>query len=60
MFGLRSAQGRAVLAGVVLLVSVTSIAITLDTYSHILPNLQEEAARDLDAWLSSPKEAFQR
>jgi integrase len=29
-----------------------SIAITLDTYSHVLPNLQEEAARDLDAWLS--------
>ena len=30
-----------------------SIAITLDTYSHVLPTLQEEAARDLDAWLSS-------
>ncbi len=29
-----------------------SIAITLDTYSHVLPTLQEEAARDLDAWLS--------
>lgn len=29
-----------------------SIAITLDTYSHVLPNLQEEAARDLDTWLS--------
>ena len=29
-----------------------SIAITLDTYSHVLPNLQEEAAHDLDAWLS--------
>lgn len=44
----------------VLLVFVASIAITLDTYSHVLLNLQEEAARDLDAWLSSPKEAFQR
>lgn len=29
-----------------------SIAITLDTYSHVLPSLQEEAVRDLDAWLS--------
>jgi len=29
-----------------------SIAITLDTYSHVLPSLQEEAARDLDAWLA--------
>ena len=29
-----------------------SIAITLDTYSHVLPTLQDEAARDLDAWLS--------
>jgi len=29
-----------------------SIAITLDIYSHVLPNLQEEAARDLDAWLA--------
>ena len=28
-----------------------SIAITLDTYSHVLPTLQEEAARDLDTWL---------
>ncbi len=27
-----------------------SIAITLDTYSHVLPSLQEEAVRDLDAW----------
>jgi len=25
---------------------------TLDTYSHVLPNLQEEATRDLDAWLA--------
>jgi integrase len=29
-----------------------SIAITLDTYSHVLPSLQEEAGRDLDAWLA--------
>lgn len=29
-----------------------SIAITLDTYSHVLPSLQEEATRDLDAWLA--------
>lgn len=29
-----------------------SIAITMDTYSHVLPGLQEEAIRDLDAWLS--------
>ena len=29
-----------------------SIAITLDTYFHVLPSLQEEAARDLDAWLA--------
>lgn len=28
-----------------------NIGITLDTYSHVLPNLQEEATRDLDAWL---------
>lgn len=29
-----------------------SIAITLDIYSHVLPSLQEEAARDLDSWLA--------
>jgi len=29
-----------------------SIAITLDTYSHVLPTLQEDAARALDAWLA--------
>lgn len=33
-----------------------SIAITLDTYSHVLPTLQAEAARDLDTWLSSPSQ----
>jgi hypothetical protein len=26
-----------------------SIGITLDTYSHVLPSLREDAARDLDA-----------
>jgi len=30
-----------------------SIGLTLDTYSHVLPNLQEEAIRDFDAWLSA-------
>ena len=29
-----------------------SITVTLDTYSHVLPTLQEEAARDLDVWLA--------
>ena len=29
-----------------------SISITLDTYSHVLPGLQEDAVRDLDAWLA--------
>jgi integrase len=31
-----------------------TIGITLDTYSHVLPNLQEEAIKDFDAWLSAP------
>jgi hypothetical protein len=26
-----------------------STAITLDTYGHVLPTMQEEAARELDA-----------
>jgi len=30
-----------------------SIGLTLDTYSHVLPNLQEEAIRDFDAWISA-------
>lgn len=30
-----------------------SIVITLDTYCHVPPSLQEGAARDLDAWLAS-------
>jgi integrase len=29
-----------------------TIAITLDTYSHVLPGLQDEAARQLDEWLT--------
>ena len=29
-----------------------TIAITVNTFSHVLPTLQEEAARDLDTWLS--------
>lgn len=29
-----------------------NIGITMDTYSHVLPSLQEEATRDLDAWLA--------
>jgi integrase len=27
----------------------SSIAITMDTYSHVLPNMQDEAAKQLDA-----------
>lgn len=30
-----------------------TVGIILDTYSHILPGLQEAAARDLDDWPSS-------
>jgi integrase len=29
----------------------TTVAFTLDTYAHLLPGVQEDAARDLDAWL---------
>jgi len=29
-----------------------TVGITLDTYSHVLPNLQEEAARKIDALLA--------
>jgi integrase len=29
-----------------------SIAITLDTYSHVLPTMQEEAVREFDAWMA--------
>jgi len=31
-----------------------SVGIALDTYSHVLPNLQEEAIRAFDTWLSAP------
>jgi integrase len=31
-----------------------SIAITLDTYSHVLPTLQDEAANLLDGYLKRP------
>jgi integrase len=30
-----------------------SIVITLDTYSHLLPTMQEEAAREFDAWMAA-------
>jgi integrase len=30
----------------------SNIKITLDTYSHVLPNMQEEAANQIDALLS--------
>lgn len=33
-----------------------TVGITLDTYSHVLPGLQAEAARKLDEWLSGPRE----
>ena len=32
----------------------SSVTITLDTYSHVLPDLQERAAARLDALLSKP------
>ncbi len=31
----------------------SSIKMTLDTYSHVLPNLQEQAVKDFDAWLAT-------
>ena len=30
----------------------STVGITLDTYSHVLPHLQEEAARKIDALLA--------
>ncbi len=30
-----------------------TVGITLDTYSHVLPNMQEEAAKKLDALLAN-------
>jgi integrase len=32
-----------------------SVNITLDTYSHVLPGLQEAAAEALDAILATPR-----
>lgn len=32
----------------------SGVAITLDTHSHVLPGLQEEAANVLDAFLRAP------
>jgi hypothetical protein len=31
----------------------SSVTITLDTYSHVIPGLQETAAAKLDAWLAT-------
>jgi integrase len=38
----------------------SAIGITLDTYSHVLPNLQKEAARKLDEQLFGPPESKER
>jgi integrase len=35
-----------------------SVAITLDTYSHVVPGLQAAAAAQLDALLDEPLEAL--
>ena len=37
-----------------------TVGITLDTYSHVLPNLQEEAARKIDALLARSASARRR
>ncbi len=34
-----------------------SVTLTLDTYSHVLPGMQEQAAERLDALLSGTKQA---
>jgi integrase len=34
------------------LLGLTSVTITLDTYSHALPNMQSEAAGKMDSMLS--------
>ena len=34
-----------------------TVGITLDTYSYVLPNLQEEAARKIDALLADRAQA---
>jgi len=36
------------------------VAITLGTYSHVLPRLQEEAANLLDAFLRAPTKSARR
>lgn len=33
-----------------------NISITLDTYSHVLPNMQQETAEKLEAMLFAPKD----
>lgn len=38
----------------------SGVAITLDTYSHVLPGLQEEAADLLDALLTGPRQDVRR
>jgi integrase len=38
----------------------SGVAITLDTYSHALPGLQEEAANLLDAFLTPPRQDVRR
>jgi integrase len=38
----------------------SGVAITLDTYSHVLPGLQEEAANLLDAFLAGPRQDARR
>jgi integrase len=35
----------------------SSIAVTLDTYSHVIPDLQRESASKMDAILSTPENA---
>jgi integrase len=30
------------------------ISVTMDTYSHVLPHMQDEAAKKMDALLSDP------
>jgi integrase len=32
----------------------SSIGLTLDTYSHVMPNLQQEAVQEFDRWLTRP------
>jgi integrase len=48
-FGLQRAQER---------LGHSQISLTLDIYSHVLPTMQEEAARKLDNLLEAPIEAY--